>query len=286
MRLAVIADIHGSLPPLEAVLTEIHSLSVEGVLVAGDMTCGPNSAEVLRRLQEENGWMVLGNNESYLLTFDSGQAPDWWHTSRQWAFNRWVYETMDRTSLDILHNLPEQLVVDLPGKAPIRMFHGSLRKNNEHLYPGFQPEPLQYTFAHSAEPVLVCGHTHIPWKEFRDGRLVFNPGAVCFPCNGDLGAQYAILTWNKGSWEVEHFSVAYDHSLVRKAFIDSGLLEQGGAFACGFLLAIETGKDVAFDFLAYANRKAVEAGYLDCKYIPDDIWDIAVKSFNWEKEDA
>lgn len=284
MRLAVIADIHGSLPPLEVVLNEIHALAVDELLVAGDMTCGPNSVEVLQRLKAEKAWMVLGNNEGYLLSFDSGQTPVWWHTSRQWAFNRWVYHTMDRTSLDFLHSLPEQLVVDLPGKAPIRMFHGSLRKSNEHLYPVFQPEPLKDAFAHSEEPVLVCGHTHIPWKEFRDGRLAFNPGAVCFPCNGDLGAQYAILTWNKDCWEVEHFSVAYDHSLVRKAFTDSGLLEQGGAFARGFLLAIETGKDVAFDFLEYANRKAVEAEYLDCEYVPDDIWDSAAESFDWERK--
>ena len=284
MRLAVIADIHGSLPALEAVLDQIHAWKVDGLLVAGDMTCGPNSAEVLRRLQAEKAQMVLGNNEGYLLTFDSGQAPDWWHTSRQWAFNRWVYQHIDRASLDILHSLPEQLVIDLPGTVPIRMFHGSLKKSNEHLFPGFGPEPLQQAFARTTEPVLVCGHSHILWKEQRDGRLAFNPGAVCFPGNGDLGAQYAILTWEKDCWMVEHFSAAYDHSLVRKAFIDTGLLEEGGALARGFLLAIETGRDVALDFLRYADRLTMEAGFLAHEYIPDYIWDQAVDSFDWERK--
>jgi putative phosphoesterase len=286
MRLGVIADIHGSLPSLDAVLQEIHAAGVDGLLVAGDMTCGPNSAEVLQRLMAENAWMVLGNNESYLLRFDSNQAPDWWHTSHQWALNRWVYRTIDRTSLDLLHSLPEQRVIDLAGTAPIRMFHGSLRKNNEMLDPEKHPEPLVDAFNRTTEQVLVCGHTHLPWQARRDGRLALNPGAVLFPCNGDLGAQYATLTWNKSAWEVEHFSVAYDHTLVRKAFTDTGFLKAGGALTLGFLLSIETGRDTAIDFLAYAYRKAAEAGLPNCEYVPDEIWDAAAGSYDWERKAA
>jgi putative phosphoesterase len=283
MCLAVLADIHGNLPSLKAVLREIHAMPVDGLLVAGDMTCGPNSAEVLQTLQAENAWMVLGNNEGYLLRFDSGQAPDWWHTSHQWALNRWVYQTIDRASLDLLRGLPEQRVIDLPGTAPIRMFHGSLRDSSELLDPTLHPEPLKEAFALTSEAVLVCGHTHIPWQEHLDGRLAFNPGAVTFPCNGDLDAQYAMLTWNDGGWEVAFHSVAYDHSLVRKAFETSGLLREGGALTRGFLLSIETGKDVAMEFLNHAYRRATEAGFPDCEYVPDDIWDAAAETFDWER---
>ena len=286
MRIAVLADIHGSLPSLEAVLHEIHNQPVDGLLVAGDMTCGPNSTGVLRRLQAENAWMVLGNNEGYLLRFDSGQAPDWWFTSHQWALNRWVYQTMDQTSLALLRSLPEQLVINLPGTAPIRMFHGSLRNTGELLDPILHPAPLADAFARSSEAVLICGHSHLPWQVRRDGRLAFNPGAVLFPCNGDLSAQYAILTWTKAGWEVEHHSVPYDRSLVRAAFEASGLLHAGGSLARAFLLSIETGRDVAMDFLTYAYRKAAEAGYPDCEYVPDGIWDAAAESFNWTRETA
>jgi putative phosphoesterase len=284
MRVAVLADIHGSLPSLEAALHAIHAQPVDGLLVAGDMTCGPNSSEVLRRLQAENACMVLGNNEGYLLRFDAGQAPEWWHTSHQWAFNRWVYRTIDRASLDLLHSLPEQRVIDLPGTTLIRMFHGSLRDSREMLDPRLYPEPLKDAFSRTSEPVLICGHTHLPWQKRVDGRLAFNPGAVTFPCNGDPGAQYAILTWGTSAWEVEHFSAPYDHSLVRTDFINSGLLQEGGALARAFLLSIEYGRDVAMNFLNYAYRKAAEAGYPDCEYVPDGIWDAAAQSFDWEKE--
>lgn len=286
MRLGVLADIHGSLPSLEAVLGEMHAAGVDGLLVAGNMTCGPNSAEVLQRLQSESAWMVLGNNESYLLRFDSGQAPDWWHTSRQWALNRWVFQKIDRASLDLLHSLPEQLVINVPGTTPIRMFHGSLRSNNELLDPRQHPEPLKDAFARTTEAVLICGHTHIPWQVHRDSRLAFNPGAVLFPGNGDLGAQFALLTWNRSAWVVEHHSVPYDHSLVRKAFTETGFLQEGGALTRGFLFSIETGRDWAMEFLTYAYSKAAEAGFSDCEYVPDEIWEAAAESFDWERKAA
>ena len=52
MRLAVLADIHGNLPALEAVLDDLQQFHVDGMIVAGDMVAGPNSAEVLQRLQD------------------------------------------------------------------------------------------------------------------------------------------------------------------------------------------------------------------------------------------
>jgi putative phosphoesterase len=283
MRLAVIADIHGSMPSLNAALHEIHEHPVDGILVAGDMTCGPNSVEVLQRLQEEKCWMVLGNNEGYLLRFDFNEAPAWWYTSQQWAFNRWVYQHMDRSSLDFLRSLPEQRVIDIPGTAPIRLFHGTPRDTSEHLCPGLNPESLPRTFAETREAVLACGHSHVPWQVRQNGRLVFNPGAIFFPDNGSFGAQYALLTWETNHWGVEHRSVAYDHALVRADYQDSGLLEEGGAFARACLLSLETGRSLAVEFLAYAFNLAAKSGITNCEFIPDDTWNQAAETFDWEK---
>ena len=75
MRLAVISDILGNLPSLEAVLREVHVLAVDGLLEAGDMTCGLNSAEVLQCLQAEHAWMVPGSNAGYLDA--AAESFDW-----------------------------------------------------------------------------------------------------------------------------------------------------------------------------------------------------------------
>src|SRR4051812_27964489 len=52
MRVAVLADIHGNLPALEAVLAEVEAAGVDAVVINGDMTFGPMPAETLDRLAE------------------------------------------------------------------------------------------------------------------------------------------------------------------------------------------------------------------------------------------
>lgn len=42
MQLAVLADIHGNLPALEAILHKLRSETIDGWIVAGDMVNGPD----------------------------------------------------------------------------------------------------------------------------------------------------------------------------------------------------------------------------------------------------
>ncbi|HTM34908.1 MAG TPA: metallophosphoesterase family protein, partial [Vicinamibacterales bacterium] len=50
MVVAVLADIHGNLPALEAVLGEVGAAGAGLVVVAGDVLPGPMGAECLARL--------------------------------------------------------------------------------------------------------------------------------------------------------------------------------------------------------------------------------------------
>ncbi len=52
MRLALLADVHGNLPALRAVLADARQRDIMGVLVAGDLvTAGPFPAETLASLR-------------------------------------------------------------------------------------------------------------------------------------------------------------------------------------------------------------------------------------------
>jgi putative phosphoesterase len=279
MRLAVLSDIHGNLPALESVLVEIQRETPDAILIAGDMAAGPQSAEVIQRLRRLGCSMIRGNNENYLLRYDSGEAPEWWYTSHQWALIRWTYDQLDAETLEFIASLADEQIHEFPGTDSIRMVHGSPRDPDEHLYPGYDPAPLKIALTQTAEPVLICGHTHIPWQVRENGRLAFNPGAVCGPLNGDTGAQYAILTWEHDHWEVQYHSVPYDLDLVRESFKKSGLLDEGGPLAHVFLRSIETGQNLALDFITLARQMADEAGYTDIEYIPDDIWEQAADKF-------
>jgi 3',5'-cyclic AMP phosphodiesterase CpdA len=52
MRIAVLADIHGNLPALDAVLDNIDAAGVDAIVPNGDIATGPMPAETLDRLTE------------------------------------------------------------------------------------------------------------------------------------------------------------------------------------------------------------------------------------------
>jgi putative phosphoesterase len=282
MRLAVLSDVHGNLPALEAVLRDVERHRVDGVIVAGDFIGGPQPVETIRMLRALDGWMIRGNSDANVLRYGAGEAPAAWHTSRQWALMRWACRHLDEETFAFLASLPEQRVVEIPRTAPIRVVHGSPRHPAEGICPDLDPAAPEAALAQVDEPVLVCGHTHRPWKWGRDGRLALNPGAVCGPLDGTLDAQYALLVWQDGRWEAEHRAVGYDLARIRAAFRESGLLEEGGALARSFLVSIETGRNGADDFLAHAYALAAEAGFERCEVVPDAIWERAAATFEWD----
>jgi len=143
IQLAILSDIHGNLPALEAVLAALDAYNLKGIVVAGDFVGGPQSLETFHRLRELVCWIIRGNSEGYALSFYEGDGPDYWCTSRQWASMRWTTRQLNSEALAFLHTLPEQLVINLPGTTPIRVVHGSPRDPSELLFPDRDPGPLK-----------------------------------------------------------------------------------------------------------------------------------------------
>ena len=85
MRMAVLADIHGNLPALEAVLNDCQrSEPIEAYLVAGDLLSrAPFPLEVMTVLQSLRAQMVMGNGDQYQVEYADdpyagpGQAARW-----------------------------------------------------------------------------------------------------------------------------------------------------------------------------------------------------------------
>jgi putative phosphoesterase len=282
MRLAILADIHGNIPALEAALQEIEKDAVDGFIVAGDMVVGPNSVEVISRLRKLDARMVRGNNENYMLRFAAREAPDWWYTAHQWSFMRWNYRRMDEDTLNFIKNLHEQLTIHFEGIDAIRVVHGSPRNASESIYPEKDRAGLVTALGMVPEPVLILAHTHKPWQMRLDGRLALNPGSVCSTFTGEPGGSYALLSWENDCWQAELRDLHYDVARIRKAFENTGLLREVGVFAERWLHDIENGTDTIQRFVEYAHKQAVEAGYSDSPFVPDDIWDRASDLFEIE----
>lgn len=287
-RLAVLADIHGNLPAFQAVMADLDLQGpVDRILVAGDMICGPDQSAVLQELLGRDAIMIQGNNDSAVARIAAGTAPPYVYTAKQFSLRRWSCEHLTREEIAFISALPEQRVVSLPGADPIRMVHGSPDSINElvippdcgisraqitRMVPDYNPNRLAEILQAASEPVLIFGHTHLPWHAWIDQRLAINPGAVCFPENGYIGAQYAILTWDGARWLPEFHAVRYDMEAARRAHEMSGFSDTG-PLARIFLREMLTGKDILPDFFGLAEQLAKEAGMESLPYIPDSIWD-------------
>ena len=280
MCLAVLSDIHGNLPALQAVVADMQQYGVDGIVVAGDFIGSPQPNETIALLRSLGSRMIRGNSDNNLLRYESNDLPDSWRNDLQFALLRWAFRHVNRETFEFLRSLPEQRVIELPGAAAIRVVHGSPRHPAEAIYPNSDPALLDLVLAQVDEPVLVCGHTHEPWALTRNGKLALNPGAVCGPLNGYVGAQYALLTWKHDHWQVEQRAVPYDITQIQDAFRASGLWEEGGMLARLFLRSIEIGQNVTEDFLSYAHGLAAQHGFRDCEYIPDIIWERATATFD------
>jgi putative phosphoesterase len=92
MRVAVLADIHGNLPALEAVLRDVQTEAVDAIVLDGDLADGPMPAQTLDRLEElgEHAIWVRGNTDRWLAdAFDGTFAPSWLPTNPPAAWFGW-----------------------------------------------------------------------------------------------------------------------------------------------------------------------------------------------------
>lgn len=282
MRIAVLSDVHGNLPALEAVLEDLKTQTPDGLIVAGDFVGGPHPDQTVELLQSlKPNWMILGNSDINILRYIDNQVPQAYRTAKQFALLRWGSTHISSESLAFLRRLPQQLVVALDGMAAIRVVHGSLDDPYDGYDPEFEPEKFENDLHHLEEMVLICGHTHCPWIVEKKNKLVINPGSVAGPLNGYVGTQYALLSWANGHWNAQLRALPYDLSRIRTDFLESGLLDSGGMLARCFLRSIEIGEDVSRRFLQYAFMLAEQAGYSNCSFIPDEIWKKAEASYDW-----
>jgi putative phosphoesterase len=282
MRLALLADIHGNLPALEAVLKELKSDAPDGILVAGDWIAGPWGNDTLEMLSGHLATSILGNMDIRMLEFMDGKAPKNWSTLKQFALTRWNAKHLDERHLGLLRSMPEQRIFQPEGTTAILIVHGSMESPFKGLSNDHHPERINRTFKQLDQAVLVCGHTHFPMVISRNGKTIVNPGAVSGPLNGDVRVQYALLDWRDSHWQAELKAVDYDKTRLIKGFEDSDLLREGGALARCFLETEMTGEDIALLFFEHIDAVARSHGVELDSFVPDDIWEEAENTFDWQ----
>jgi putative phosphoesterase len=193
MTVAALYDIHGNLPALEAVLDDVRHADVDQIVVGGDVVPGPMPRETLARLLDLDlpVHYVMGNGDREVLAqiagTDTGGVPERFRASMRW--------NADQLSTEQAHSMaawPGTARVEIQRLGAVLFCHATPRSDTE-IFTRLTPEDrLLPIFGALAEPVVVCGHTHMQFDRMIGKARVLNAGSVGMPF-GEPGAYWLLL---------------------------------------------------------------------------------------------
>jgi putative phosphoesterase len=226
-RVAVITDIHGNLPALEASLEAIDTIGVDSLYCGGDLVgYGPHPNEVCRLIEERAIPTIYGNYD-YAIGRDLEDCGCAYVTQHDRELGQqsvaWTLAHTDRRSKDFMRGLPFDLRFEL-GELWVRLVHGSPRKVNEYLFEDKPARTFERIAAGADCDVLVFGHTHKPWSHEYGGVQFVNCGSVGKPKDGDPRAAFAVLELDEAAQvraSIER--VPYDAESVARELAAAGL---------------------------------------------------------------
>ena len=223
---AVITDIHGNLPALEAALARIEELEIAEVYCGGDLVgYGPHPNEVCALLAHRGIPTIYGNYD-YAIGRDREDCGCAYVDQHDKELGQqsvdWTLAHTSAGSKAFLRSLPFDLRFRV-GSADVHLVHGSPRKVNEYLFEEKPPRLYERLARAETGGTLVCGHTHKPWIHAYGGVLFVNCGSVGKPKDGDPRAAFAVLEDAGDRVEARIERVAYDVDAVARQVLASGL---------------------------------------------------------------
>jgi len=195
---ALLYDIHGNLPALEAVIADAQAEGADEFVLGGDYAlAGARPVECVKLIEKLTGAWIRGNTD------------------------RWLEDPSDAPDDDLLHHMIEYCRGELGSGRVEELFNLPASNSMDgalvcHASPHddmltFNPEPTEgdhQLLANTEEEIVFFGHSHIQFqREAEGGHLLVNPGSVGLPFDGDRRAAYAL--W-RGGRDVELRRVEYD----------------------------------------------------------------------------
>ena len=224
MRIAILADIHGNVLALEAVLADLRIRKVDRFVNLGDCVSGPlwprETAELLMGLS----WpTVRGNHDRWVTD---------WPRDKHYQSDAFAYQALEPSQLAWLRALPSTLEL----ADGIFACHGRPDDDNAYLLENIEGGRL--TPAPRAEITervrgvtcrfVLCAHSHIPGTADIGEKMIINPGSVGLPAYEDSSppahvsesrspaASYAVLQLNREQASLEQIAIPYDHAAAAR----------------------------------------------------------------------
>ncbi|HEX7064983.1 MAG TPA: metallophosphoesterase family protein [Bacillales bacterium] len=218
--LAIISDIHGNIPALEAVLADIRSRKVQSIICLGDLAGkGPESSEAVDLIRETCDVVIQGNWDDFI-----SDATDY-------STLQWHQDQLGEERMAYLKSLPFHHDFWISGKR-VRLFHASAKSVHHRVQPSHSEEERLAMFDNTDQTdnlfdgqtpnVVGYADIHSAYLQHPDFRTLFNVGSVGNPLDIPESS-YVLMSGNYGEtspapFSIEFVRVAYDiEESIRRA---------------------------------------------------------------------
>lgn len=198
-KIAIISDIHGNIPALDAVLKDIKDRNIERIFCLGDLAGkGPSSAQAVDSIRKHCEIVIKGNWD-YFMTDVKDSEVLIWHQDR-----------LGEERLDYMESLPIYCEFYMSGKL-IRLCHASPNDLFHRVHLSTEVEERMKLFMptktlNKEADVVGYGDIHGAHIDNFSGKTIFNVGSVGNPLE-ITQASYAIIEGTYESKEKSPFAI-------------------------------------------------------------------------------
>lgn len=291
MRYAIISDVHGNLPALNAVLKDAKLQGIDKYIFAGDYCLsGPNPDDCITKIKElANSIVIRGNEERYLENLIGKNQNDW--VDGQMQISYWCFRNVSSSNLSYILSLPHVVDTECNG-VRIHAAHSSdtfigecefkyrgpvviakefsnvsvtkemLQRDTQAVWEN--NADFQERIASLEEGIYIFGHSHIQWT-YRDNKrkvYLINPGSCGMPLDGVVNsAPYTIVdVTDSGMVYIDERRVYFDIVQYIDYLRGTSQYKEANVWSKVIINELETAKEHMTFFLEFVDRYANEIG--------------------------
>lgn len=291
MRFAIVSDIHGNLPALNAILEDAEKSNIDSFIFAGDYCLSnPYPDECIFRIRNlDNKYIIRGNEEKYLENLIGKDQSTW--TDGQMQISYYCYQKITPDNRKYLLSMPNQIRLTYNGIS-LHVAHSSEEfiSDCEHRewstakvamrYKGrwatqdifhtdihkYLNEDKQFieVFDELENGIYIFGHSHIQWSYKSDDgkKILINPGSCGLPLDCiEAGIPYTILDISYShDVVVEEKRVPFNMDEYIETLRQSEQFIKANVWSKVIIKELKAVREHLFFFLSFVEKYAVEIG--------------------------
>ena len=268
LRFLILSDVHANATALRAVLQHTAGWRIDGIYSLGDqLNCGPMPRQTLNMLKDAGAALLMGNHEERLVKMRTGDRE--LNENYNWSMLQWT------SSQIVDESLPYQKEIVVGEVLFTHAVPGDLNR----LVRPCDTEEADAILQKLNQTRLVCGHYHTPWRHKKTGKELV--------CIGSLGMLEDNIGRNAGfalleNEQVELYSIPYDPSGLKTAYVESGLAKAAPEFARAAYQTMLTGEQELV--IKFVNAMQAVAASQNIPWQSREAVMLAAERFPWTED--